>query len=142
MDVKNMKIKEKMLFLVDYFKNIICNTKFWISNNQVNKEHDKILNQCIDNFDPEKDEFYYDGYVFCFVKNNLSVWVQNYPYAYGSVPWGEWTQLKLSNERIFSIDNFTYREPTWNKKILPKRYTRLKLHRFLIKILKNYKKES
>ena len=131
MDVKNMK--KKIEIFLDYFKNIICNPEFWISNHLVDYKTDKILNHCIDNFDFEKDEYLYDGYVFCFVKENVTFWITNYPYCFGHIQDGEWQYLKTFDKYVFSMTK-TYNRK-FLKRFLPKRYTRLKFHRFLSKLI-------
>lgn len=120
----------------DYFKNIVCDPNFWISNHLNCKYNDRIINRCIDNFDWNKKEYFYDGYFFYFENENVSVWVTNYPYSYGTIIPGVWKYLDTLDKNVFIYENgaFEVKNSFFNR-ILPRRYTRLKLHRFLTKLL-------
>jgi len=97
------KIGEKIFFII--------NPSFWFMNYGYSKEWDVTLNFLLDNSELLFYDFSYGTIDFKWKEKTISVWVNNYPYAYG-------TQYKKGIDR-------NYR---------PSRHTILKLSRFVKKM--------
>ena len=83
---KNMTKLEKQIRSLQF----IFRPRFWMMNDPFNQEWDDKLNQLMDKFEPEYGKpNSIDGHVHTVSFDGNVVWIQNYPYAYGT-PYGFW----------------------------------------------------
>ena len=110
--------------MIKFIKNLqfLFRPNYWVMNNRYSKEWNELLNHLMDNFEPVLSEPNpLDGRIYTVRFDKFNIWVENYPYAYGT-PYEVSTELRNKYHGDFSS-------------VRPSRLTILKL-RNLVKDLK------
>ncbi len=73
--------------MISFIKSLqfLFKPNYWLMNNPYSKHWDELLNHLMDDFEPVLSEpNALDGYIYTVNFDNVSVWIENYPYGYAT----------------------------------------------------------